>query len=54
MWMMAASLVGVVLWRTGQLREMIPLMPRLRMAKVHPRFLLLALVLVFIASKSMG
>ncbi len=54
MWMMAAAMVGITLWRTGQLDKMRNLLVKLKIKKVQPRLLLLLLILVFVASKSMG
>jgi hypothetical protein len=54
MWMMAASLIGVILWRSGQLKEIAPLIERLHLKKLSPRLLIIGLLIVFIASKSMG
>jgi hypothetical protein len=54
MWMMAAGMMGLTLWRTGQLGDMMSLLQKLKMKNVQPRLLLLALLIVFVASKSMG
>jgi hypothetical protein len=58
MWMMAASLVGTLLWRTGKLPFLADLVVLARLPavlrKIPPRVSLLALLLVFVASKSMG